>query len=411
MGGGFVYSLTDHIRANALIAWNGTTWSTAGLGNGNGDTAAITSVASVVNGLVLFHDTLFASYAQTAWHYDPAMGEGSYLVDGQWHPFGSPENWFFVMEANGRLFGGGRADTLYGIYMPGPKEWIGGAWQALPNTPFGALGTIYDLTFWKGNYYFSGSIATGDALGVIRYDGVDQWSALGEGVGGLWASNIIGFGDSLYVGGFFYPGPHVQSQHIQLWDGQAWQPFFPEVEFVSQVFDLQVHDGALYVSGLYHFSDENTTYGILRFDGHQLCAIGGPMNDDNRRMAFFQGDLYLGLAPTYPGPLNHQGIAKLPLQGLVPDRCVTVSMVGITEEEGLVTLQLYPNPATDELTISTSLPGLSTVEVLNSLGQVVLRQALKNGSAMLAVGGLPKASYVVCALGPTGRTYARFVKQ
>ena len=412
MGGEFVYTIVDHIRANTLIAWDGTSWITEGLGNGSGDTAAITSIEPPLLNLAYFRDTLFAATGAVLWHYEPAMALGAYLVDDQWYPLGSPENWFFVMKAHGRLFAGGRADTLYGTYMPGPKEWVGGAWHALPNTPFGTLGTIYDITWWKNNYYFSGSIAAGGALGVIRFDGVDQWSALGEGVGGLWVSHVVGFGDSLYAGGFFQPGPNVQSQHIQLWHGQVWHPFFPEVQFTGQVFDLQVHQGVLYVSGIYHFVDDpGISYGILRYDGNQICAIGGPMEADNARMAFFQGDLYLGLAPTYPGPLNHQGIAKLPLEGLVPDRCVTVSMAGITEKEGFETLRLYPNPATNVLTVQTSFSGINAIEILNALGQVVLRQPLQNGSASLDVVALPQASYIVRALGPTVSTYARFIKQ
>lgn len=371
----------------------------------------MTSILPPVLSLALFHDTLFVGTGYSMWHYDPAMGLGAYLVNDQWYPFGSPENWFFVMKANGRLFGGGRADTLYGTYMPGPKEWINGAWRALPNTPFGTSGTIYDVAYWKGDYYFSGSIAAAGARGVIRFDGVDQWSVLGEGVGGSWVSQVVGYGDSLYAGGYFLPGPNVQSRHLQLWDGQAWRPFFPQVEFISQVTDLQVYEGMLYIVGIYHFAGDATTYGILRYDGHELCAIGGPMEADNSRLAFFQGDLYFGMTTIFPGPLYRQFIVKQPLASIVPDQCVAVSTAGMVDERGVGPLQLFPNPATDELTVTTALSGSGRVEVLGLMGQVVLRGSLRGGTALLDVGTLAEGAYVVRAWGPGGSIFSRFIKQ
>ncbi|MBX2983368.1 MAG: T9SS type A sorting domain-containing protein [Flavobacteriales bacterium] len=409
VAGPFVYTNAGGLRANSMAKWDGTNWSTEGLGNGSGDTSAITS-ANPINSLALFHDTLFVGTGYTMWHYDPAMGLGAYLVNDQWHPCGSPENWFFVMKANGRLFAGGRADTLYGMYMPGPKEWVGGAWQALPNTPFGTLGTIYDATYWQGDYYFSGSIAVDDALGVIRFDGVDQWSALGEGVGGLWTSHIRGYGDSLYAGGFFQPGPQVQSQHIQLWDGQAWKPFFPQVEFISQVTDLQVHEGMLYIVGIYRFAGGSTTYGILRYDGHELCAIGGPMEADNTRLAFFKGDLYFGMTTIFPGPFYQEFIVKQPLESIVPDTCVSVPVVGMVEHAARSPLLLSPNPAKDILSVRTELMGLDRVELLNALGQLMLSLPLHQGVVRIDVAHLPAATYIIRATGTGRSAYTRFIK-
>jgi hypothetical protein len=125
------------------------------------------------------------------------------------------------------------------------------------------------------------------------------------------------------------------------------------VEYIGQVWDIQVYQGALYVWGTYHFQGESTLYGLLRFDGQELCAIGGPMDvAQSGGMAFFQHSIYASLYTWYPG-LELEWIGYLPLDGLIPDTCITITQSGISERE-VGPLVLYPNPGTDHLTITTS---------------------------------------------------------
>ncbi|MFZ1694932.1 MAG: T9SS type A sorting domain-containing protein [Flavobacteriales bacterium] len=277
------------------------------------------------------------------------------------------------MEANDKLLHGGRADTLFGQYMPMVNEWVNATWQPLPGFSFGLSDLVNDAAFWHGRYYFGGVFQALGCRKMVAFDGVDGWSPVGVGVGGNFVETICGYGDSLYVGGFFLPGQDVQSKHVQIWDGQNWRPFFSQVEFVGTVGDMQVHDGALYISGIHTWVGDTTWYGLLRYDGHQLCSIGGPMpSGDNGKMAFFQNSLYLGISPLFQA-LPGEFVAYLPLDGLIPDRCVEI-LASVPENVADGRLILQPNPASDAVTvlIPEHFRGAGTLQLLDELGRLVL---------------------------------------
>jgi hypothetical protein len=293
--------------------------------------------------------------------------------------------------------------------MPAIREWVGGAWHTLPNSPFDGNTITQCVDWWHDQYYFGGAFFEGGARNIVAFNGVDQWDTLANGVGGNWLNAIKGFGDSLYVGGYFLPGPYVQSQHIQLWDGNSWKPFFSEVQFDSQVFQMEVYHGALYINGVYHFVGETTQYGILRFDGQHLCAIGGPMPQDHLRIAFFQGDLYCAVAPDYQS-LYYQCIGRLPLDGLVPDECVTVA--GIEEHGANAQAVVFPNPASVDVSISYAGNNARSLEVVDILGRPVLQSAYTR-SAPMQVSALASGTYTLRLFDARGVPVAvgRFVKE
>jgi len=311
------------------------------------------------------------------------------------------------------MFSGGVHDSLYGAYAPGILEWSNGAFVDIPGMPFTSQVAVYDVEFWHGLFYFGGTF---DALGsprILAFDGVDQWMPVGNGVGGYFIETICGYGDSLYVAGFLQPGPNVQSTHIQLWDGSNWKPFFPQVEFVGATRDIQVHDGVLYIAGVHHWVGVDTWYGLLRYDGHQLCSIGGPTPfGDNTKMAFFQDHLYLGLNAQFVG-LEYQFIGKLPLLGLVPDRCADVGPNSIQEDGSSDSvLQVYPNPASVDVTLQfPAQVRTGKIDVFDGFGRMVVSQSVKNATyAVLDISNLANGSYTAVVSGDTYRWTARVLR-
>lgn len=413
VGGTFPYTRTDSIRVNNLAAWNGSSWSTEGLGNGNGDTSAVGSPDNQFVSLAYHHDTLFCGISGPSFQYHPEWDHGAGLYNNTWFPIGNPDGWLFLNEVNGRLFGGGQADTLYGQYMPGVREWVGGGWQPIPGAPWDETGATYSATYWHDQYWFAGSFISGGARSVIAFDGVDQWTP-NWGPGGGWINAICGYGDSLYVGGWYPPGSDSESPMIQLWDGDQWQPFFNDLlEFHWQVFDIEVYHGALYVSGDFHFNDDpETQYSLLRFDGHEVCAIGGVDTVGvNGQIAFFQGDLYMALGSEFTG-LAFEYIGRLPLDGLVPDRCEAVMTTEFdVAPSGAV--RLSPNPTSEAVTIS----GLGDirggfVQVLDVLGQALTpAMGIRSSSMLVDASGWPSGTYQVRIVSDLGIRTRLFVKQ
>lgn len=410
MGGNFAFTNQDSLIADQLVYWDGVDWNANGLGNGNGDTSQYGNPNPTLTA-VWFHDTLFISTLSSYWQYDPAMGHAAYLAADGWHPCGSPNSWLWFLEENGRLFSGGEATMISGDTMMGVTEWVDGALQPLPNAPFTNPVGVYDSEYWHGMYYFGGVMLVLGSRKIVAFDGVDQWQGLGGGVGGNFMRTIEGYGDSLYVGGYFpYGGADVLSQHIQLWDGTQWHPFFPDqVFFDGQVFELIVHDGALYVSGIHHHIGDTTHYPILRWDGEHLCSIGGANGfADLTNIVFFQDDLYASVAPWQLG-LGWEFIARLEMDGLVPDTCVTVTTS--VPEPTTSNLHLHYDPATVTLHLSTSEPlNLSTLELFDPLGRRVYSRQL-NGERQVSVTVLAPGVYLALVRDARGDAAARrFVK-
>lgn len=398
VGGKFIWTNGGSLRANGLAKWNGVSWTTAECGEGNGDTSQLGNPGDFIVSLAQYNDTLFAGIAGDAWQYDPLLSEASYLVNGEWYPCGDPDLYIFFLEEQGRLFSGGRADTIYGQFMPGVNEWIAGSLQRASGSPFNSSAGVYTSTYWHDQFYFGGAFQVLGSRKVVSFDGTATWSPLGGGVGGNFVSAMAGYGDSLYVGGFFHTGLNVRSTHLQIWDGTSWLPFFPQVEYYGTVVDIQVYDGVLYVAGIFHFAGETTWYDLLRFDGHELCAIGGPTpSGDNGEIEFFQGDLYMALGPTFEA-LPNENIGRLPLTGLVPDTCISVVQTGIHDAGEISPLRVSPNPAHDQLHVVHALSSCVGLHVIDPVGRVVLDQTCGPGSSIVRVGSLAPACYTVVLL-------------
>ncbi len=396
---------------SAIAKWKNGAWTAEGTGGGSGDTTCVAACGYIPT-IAMFHDSLFVGTQRQSWHYDTSLAYSVVWDGAQWADCGDPNSMIFHLVANGRLFGGGVAQYLYGQFIPGVREWIGGAYQPIPNNPFTVPAAIYAADYWQGQYYFGGVYNVLGSKRMVAYDGVDAWTGLAGGVGGVQVRSVRGYHDSLYVGGYFLEGLDVPSNHLVIWDGQAWKPSFQEVVFDSQVFDMEVHNDELYVLGIYHFVDDTTHYGILRFDGEQICAIGGPMFGDNADIAFVGNDLYMGAWAGFTG-FQFQYIVKLPLDGLVPDRCEVVTTVP-EESAGAVSLLISPNPATGSITIASRVDMRNAqVEIYDAVGRCVQRERVTATALTLKldVTELTAGWYTVRMARTEGTTQARFVKQ
>jgi len=64
------------------------------------------------------------------------------------------------------------------------------------------------------------------------------------------------------------------------------------------------------------------------------------------------------------------------------------------EDESLITLNMYPNPASDVLNISAQ-STINTVEIFNVLGQKVITMQVENTSAEINVSNLNAGIYLI----------------
>ncbi len=88
--------------------------------------------------------------------------------------------------------------------------------------------------------------------------------------------------------------------------------------------------------------------------------------------------------------------------------CPPVKNINTYVNQNNVTL--YPNPTTDELTIKTANSSYTSLTISNSIGQVLLQQAISNTQTKVNVKVLPAGLYYVTIRGENGNSVQKFVK-
>jgi hypothetical protein len=73
-------------------------------------------------------------------------------------------------------------------------------------------------------------------------------------------------------------------------------------------------------------------------------------------------------------------------------------------------LSVYPNPASDNVTISVMDAGAEYAEVYNALGELMMRLKLENGTVNADVSRLPSGIYLVLVKTSDGIMTSRVVK-
>lgn len=97
---------------------------------------------------------------------------------------------------------------------------------------------------------------------------------------------------------------------------------------------------------------------------------------------------------------------------ITPRRYADLAFVQATAEPAFAkTLALYPNPATNQLTLRVAGARGAQVEILNALGQTVARSTVTNDQTALSVAALPTGLYGVRLTTQEGTATRRFVKQ
>ena len=91
-----------------------------------------------------------------------------------------------------------------------------------------------------------------------------------------------------------------------------------------------------------------------------------------------------------------------------------VNRIGFPEKVNTLSnntaLQLYPNPVNDILTITTDAKDYNSLEVNNTIGQVVIKQKVTQADTKVNVKGLPSGIYTITLKGENGTKTLKFEK-
>ncbi|MFH1378270.1 MAG: hypothetical protein ABIH86_05920, partial [Planctomycetota bacterium] len=118
------------------------------------------------------------------------------------------------------LYAGGIFTIAGGVSVNRIAKWNGESWSALG---IGVSGTVYSIQISGTDLYAGGEFTTAGAVTVNRiakWDGT-SWSALGIGVDSTVRAISLS-STALYIGGYFTNAGGMPANRVAKWDGASW---------------------------------------------------------------------------------------------------------------------------------------------------------------------------------------------
>jgi hypothetical protein len=176
-----------------------------------------------------------------------------------------------------RVFAAGNFTTADGASASRIAFWNGSSW-----TPLGAGvdNTAYALSLTEnGNLAIGGDFTTAGfvtANHIALWNGT-SWGALGTGTNDTVYAIATGGGGLLFVGGDFTAAGGISASHIAEWNGSSWTPLGSGVD--ASVFALALNnDHELFAGGAFSTAGGNPASFIAQWDGSQWNPVGEGLN-------------------------------------------------------------------------------------------------------------------------------------
>lgn len=389
--------------ANNIASWDGSSWHA--LGSGLETHAGFVSV----NALAVYNGELYAAgsfhtaggvpaeniarWDGTAWH---AVGKGI--------PGSAGVN--TLASYKGMLYVGGYFnDTVQGVLTKNIERWDGTAWSLIPNIysdTFGVDGYIESLCATDNFLYIGGAFQSKlilPGIGYLSVNSIGRWDTStayygysplvdttgGTGIrygGASWSSAVHAMtlhNGKLYLSGLFDTAGTKRVSDIASYDdyvfGYVPNPCGPNYELFSPMIS---YGGKLVSQSLV-----GSGKGLTQFDGSQWTGLGGGFSGSTPAilaLCEYGGDLYAGGQFTQASGSNVMNIAKW----ASPNGIADLKPHAIT---------IFPNPTNDAITI-LNMEAHAPVRVSDIFGNVVFTGTSdENGIVHLSLSSLSQGMY------------------
>jgi hypothetical protein len=298
VGGSF--STAGQLEANRIARWDGNSWSAMTQGFVNGVNNNVTALA--VKGRTLYVGGYFSNAGgAVARHIARWNGVWSKLGEGLDGPV------FALSFEGSHLVVGGKFNRAGGVVASNIAKFDGASWSNLGDgldDSVHAIATIGNDLFAAGDFRNSGGVP---ARHIAKWDGV-SWSGLGKGVNSSVTSLIPVDGD-LYVGGSFRGAGGTAAREIARWNGSSWAILGES--FDNSILDMAIWRDSLYVVGLFTKAGGQVANHIAKWNGTSWSNLGNNgLNGNINALAFMGDDLYIGGDFTTVGGIAANRIAK-----------------------------------------------------------------------------------------------------
>lgn len=201
-----------------------------------------------------------------------------------------------------------------------------------------------------------------------------------------------------------YPG---EVTRIEIWAGSDTDPLDNlygiafKVEYAAEAVEansvrLSLLDNWLGDLGIEAIGFQKGSEAMGRIDG-AIIRIDHKDQSGYGKIA----DLYMKLKPNMPGfKLKFSGSRAIasdgtPVDLYSDDAMIDMTITAVLKEKATLSAEVYPNPSSGVITVSTGLPDAYDISINNFRGETVWRKASQRGKARLDLNELPKGVYFV----------------
>jgi len=295
---------------------------------------------------------------------------------------------YVTMEVfNNELYVGSGFTQINGVNANRIAKWNNSTWSAVGNgldeQPVGFLS-------YNNNLYIAGEFTTAgniSAKNIAKWNGTD-WDSLGSGLlpyfpgsspDGDYFGGLVFYNNDLYVSAEYVWGTpghmNVLTDSITKWDGTQWTSFPSDFQRIA-LFNNELYFIKYLTKGRY----------LRTFDGVNLTTeiIDNTIIDTMFVFDFFVfNDELFATGEIITNGWNHEGIVKL------YDPIVSVDKGKINSD-----FTIYPNPASDKLTIETSSSG-SIYQLQDITGKQLMQGNISAAKFNLDISALSKGIYLL----------------
>ncbi|HEX8516767.1 MAG TPA: T9SS type A sorting domain-containing protein [Bacteroidia bacterium] len=322
------------------------------------------------------------------------------------------------VSSNNELIAGGWFNSIGGITAHGVAVWNGSAWSS----PGGGLPLSFGnyavnaVCEFMGEIYVTGNFSDNNAQinEIAKWNGTN-WVNPGLRLygGSAHVNDLIVYENELYAGGLFLSADGNLTNQVIKYNGTSWTDVGGGMQGTNgQLFQFAIHNGELYTVGAFAGAGGVPAEYIAKWDGAEWCGFGTDFSHVNISIGSHNGELYIGCGKTIQNDTVNY-IAKWDGAGFV-DTCGAI-MNGIENTTGSNhKIYVYPNPATNFLTIEYDLDVSNLVlEIRNTLGQTIQSFTL-NGSAnkvLVDVNEYPPGIYFLLLQNEEKTLVKKFIKE
>jgi len=358
--------------------WNDTTWT--GLPNPFGIAYPLT--------LAVYDDTLYVGgdfpWSGSISHVYKYNGTSWVQVGGDFdEAFWSSTK--RLLTFNGQLISGGHYTSINGTSIYNIASWNGTAWDSLGS---GLNGGVWNLAEHNGQLFASGEFTASGSDTTVKHIGKwngTNWSALDTTFSFHSAGAMISFDSLLFIGSVWDTINGIPMKGIACWDGTTFTS--KGSNLIRGVNNFWTFNNELYLSGqLYTLNPNDYANVVLKLNGFFWQQVGLDFDQPVLTVDDFSNQLFCG--GFYTSPTSY--IAKLNMT------------TGVSELDGHLTFQFYPNPTTDKIVFTTTERG--TLTITNEVGQLVDVVSIKDNQTQISTDNLSGGIYFLTY--QTGKYFA-----